>query len=162
MADDLLDGLFHLRTGTPHFETGVCPGLLVDPGGALTQCRPRTVQRRIHCAKVGIGVRVGTRVAAMFAQVVSECLGRAIPAGGDPRATLPEAWARQVLARFADERAWRIVQFDLDTGGSGHANRLPMLDAQPLARLRQLDRDQLRPIALIPGSDQCPVDLQGT
>ena len=93
------------------------------------------MQRSIHSAQMRIGMRVWAGFAAMFTQVIRQRLGRAVPAGGDTRTALPEARAREVLARRADERAWGIVERHLDTGGSGHANGLPVLDVQALAWL---------------------------
>ncbi|MNE59853.1 hypothetical protein D3C80_1549710 [compost metagenome] len=136
VADHAFHGLFHLGTRAAYFETGIYPWLPVDPGGAFAQRSPGTVQRSIHCAQVRIGMGVGARLAAMFAQVVCQRLGRTVPAGSDARAAVPETRAGKVLAWHADEGAWRVVECHLDAGGSSHAHRLPIFDRQALARVR--------------------------
>ncbi|PAV69900.1 hypothetical protein WR25_25433 [Diploscapter pachys] len=136
-------------------------GLLVDPGGAFAKGGTGAVQGGVHRPQMGIGVWVGPRHAAMLAQVVGQGLGRAIPAGGYTGAAMPESGTSEVLAGQSDGQPGRVVEFDADAGGGGHAHRLPLVGLDALAGVRQLDGHQLR-LVILPGSDQCPVDLQRT
>ncbi|MNE36676.1 hypothetical protein D3C80_1304950 [compost metagenome] len=160
--DHLLDGLFDLRAGAPHLEAGIRAWLAVDPGCTLAQRRPGAKQGRVDRAQVGVGMRVRAWVATVFAQVIGQCLGGAVPAGRNASPAVPEARARQILPRLADGDAGCMAELDLDACRGGHAHSLPVLDVQALAGVRQLYRYQLRLFVITPGSDERAVDLQGT
>ncbi|MNG24216.1 hypothetical protein D3C84_1089150 [compost metagenome] len=61
---------------------------------------------------------------------------------------------------MADGDARRFIEGNVDTGGDAHANGLPLLNINMLVGVRKLDGDQLRLVLIVPGGEQCAVNLQ--
>ncbi|MNN18559.1 hypothetical protein D3C81_1317710 [compost metagenome] len=162
MVDHLLHSMLYLGTHTAYLEAGVGAGLAIYPRGTFTQCCTGTVQRRIHCPKVCLDMRIRAWFAATFTQVIGQRLCGAVPAGGDPRTAVPETGARKVLPWLAYGDPGRTLKGDFNAGGRGHTHCLPVIDLQALGGVGQFDRHQLRLVIFSPGSDQRTVDLQGT
>ncbi|MNP13912.1 hypothetical protein D3C76_1062140 [compost metagenome] len=97
-----------------------------------------------------LGMGVAIRLRTVLAKVTGERAGGAVPARGNPAATMPEAGSVDILPGRPDTTAKRAFEQQVDTGRTAHANRLPSLLEQFDRGLAQRDRDQLRSLLFVP------------
>ncbi len=103
---------------------------------------------------MGEGVRLFT-----FADVRKQALrngaGRAIPAGCDADAALPEAGSLQVAAGWADKLPGGILEHHLDAARGAHAHCTPAIVGNVHTGLIEAHRNQLLVMRLVPHGYQC-------